>query len=83
VILSTGYAVILRLLSLPALLLRRDVYKDSELLVLRHENAVLHRQSWQPAAAFQCEREVAQGTKDCADSSCAADGEKGRWSGAL
>jgi hypothetical protein len=41
---STVYAVTRRLLSLPALLLRRDVSKDAELLVLRHENAVLRRQ---------------------------------------
>ena len=44
VILSTVYADTRRLLSLPALLLRRDVSKDVELLVLRHENAVLRRQ---------------------------------------
>jgi hypothetical protein len=43
VILSTVYAVTRRLLSLPALLLRREVSKDAELLVLRHENAVLRR----------------------------------------
>ncbi|MFE2988585.1 integrase [Streptomyces sp. NPDC059262] len=42
-ILSTVYAVTRRLLSLPALLLRRDVTKDAELLVLRHETAVLRR----------------------------------------
>jgi hypothetical protein len=40
---STVYAVTRRLLSLPALLLRRDVSKDAELLALRHENAVLRR----------------------------------------
>jgi transposase InsO family protein len=44
VILSTVYAVTRRLLSLPAVLLRRNVSKDAELLVLRHENAVLRRQ---------------------------------------
>ncbi|MEU7004999.1 integrase core domain-containing protein [Nonomuraea sp. NPDC046570] len=33
-----------RLLSLPALLLRRSVSKEAELLVLRHQNAVLRRQ---------------------------------------
>jgi transposase len=38
------YAVTRRLLSLPALLLRRDVSKEAELLVLRHQNAVLRRQ---------------------------------------
>jgi hypothetical protein len=43
------YAVTRRLLSsLPALLLRRDVSKDAELLVLRHENAVLRRHLWVP-----------------------------------
>jgi transposase len=44
VILSTVYAVTRRLLSLPALLLRSDVSKEAELLVLRHQNAVLRRQ---------------------------------------
>jgi putative transposase len=33
-----------RLLSVPAVLLRRDTSKDAELLVSRHENAVLRRQ---------------------------------------
>ncbi|MFI9552726.1 hypothetical protein [Nonomuraea endophytica] len=41
---STVYAVTRRLLSLPAPLFRRDVSKEAELLVLRHENAVLRRQ---------------------------------------
>nr|WSX75524.1 hypothetical protein OH826_17525 [Streptomyces sp. NBC_00899] len=41
---STVYAVTRRLLSLPALLLRRDASKEAELLVLRHENAILRRQ---------------------------------------
>ncbi|MFC9529034.1 hypothetical protein ACFT38_00545 [Streptomyces sp. NPDC056975] len=40
---STVDAVTHRLLSLPATLLRRDVSKDSELLVLRHETTVLRR----------------------------------------
>ena len=40
---KTFEAVTRRLLSLPALLLRREVSKDAELLVLRHENAVLRR----------------------------------------
>ncbi|MFI7452833.1 integrase core domain-containing protein [Nonomuraea sp. NPDC049714] len=38
------YAVTRRLLSLPGLLLRRSVSKEAELLVLRHQNAVLCRQ---------------------------------------
>ncbi|MBA2897680.1 helix-turn-helix domain-containing protein [Nonomuraea soli] len=41
---STVYAVARRLLSVPALLFRSDVSKEAEVLVLRHENAVLRRQ---------------------------------------
>jgi hypothetical protein len=44
VILSTVYAVTRRLLSSPALLLRRSASKEAELLVLRQQNAVLRRQ---------------------------------------
>ncbi|MGW3658810.1 integrase core domain-containing protein [Streptomyces sp. NPDC005151] len=43
-IVSLLYHVTGRLLSVPAVLLRRDTAKDAELLVLRHENAVLRRQ---------------------------------------
>ncbi|MEU0568588.1 integrase core domain-containing protein [Nonomuraea sp. NPDC005983] len=43
-IFSTVYAVTRHLLSLPALLLRRNVSKEAELLVLRHQNTVLRRQ---------------------------------------
>jgi putative transposase len=41
---SLLYKLSRRLVSVPALVLRRDSSKDAELLVLRHENAVLRRQ---------------------------------------
>jgi putative transposase len=44
VIVSLLYQLTRRLLSVPAALLRRDVAKGAEPLVLRHENAVLRRQ---------------------------------------
>ena len=43
-IVSLLYKVARGLLSVPGVLLRRDTAKDAELLVLRHENAVLRRQ---------------------------------------
>ena len=43
-IVSVVYQVARKLLAVPAVLLRRDVAKEAELLVLRHENAVLRRQ---------------------------------------
>ncbi|PKW17657.1 integrase core domain-containing protein [Saccharopolyspora spinosa] len=43
-IVSLLYKVTRKLLSVPAVLLRRDTAKDAELLVLRHENSVLRRQ---------------------------------------
>ncbi|GAA3482047.1 hypothetical protein GCM10018966_065790 [Streptomyces yanii] len=43
-IVSLLYKVARKLLSVPGVLLRRDTSKDAELLVLRHENAVLRRQ---------------------------------------
>ena len=54
---SLLYKVTRRLLSVPAVLLRRDSTKDAELLVLRHENAVLRRQvagplRYEPADRF-------------------------------
>ncbi|WP_309111706.1 hypothetical protein [Saccharothrix sp.] len=43
-IVSLLYSVTRRLLSVPSVLLRSEAAKDAELLVLRHENAVLRRQ---------------------------------------
>ncbi|MDF3294407.1 integrase core domain-containing protein [Streptomyces silvisoli] len=43
-VVSLVYQVARKLLGVPELLLRREVAKDAELLVLRHENAVLRRQ---------------------------------------
>jgi putative transposase len=43
VLLKIIYVLVRRLLSLVALILRCDSAKDAELLVLRHENAVLRR----------------------------------------
>jgi putative transposase len=42
--LSILYWFVRCLLGLSAVLMRRDLSKDAELLVLRHENAVLRRQ---------------------------------------
>ncbi|MER5262764.1 hypothetical protein ABTZ99_11900 [Actinosynnema sp. NPDC002837] len=47
-IVSLLYKTTRRLLSVPAVLLRSQAAKDAELLVLRHENAVLRRQLASP-----------------------------------
>jgi putative transposase len=43
VLLKIVYLLVRRILSLTALMFRRDLAKDAELFVLRHENAVLRR----------------------------------------
>jgi hypothetical protein len=43
-LLSISYRFLRCLLGLTAVLVRRDLSKDAELLVLRHENTVLRRQ---------------------------------------
>ena len=45
VLLKVVYLLTCRVLSAAALVFRRDLAKDAELLVLRHENAVLRRQA--------------------------------------
>ena len=56
-IVSLLYKVTRKLLSVPSVLLRSDTAKNAELLVLRHENAVLRRQlagpvRYEPADRF-------------------------------
>jgi len=43
VLLKIVYLLVCRLLGLAVLVFRKDLTKDAELLVLRHENAVLRR----------------------------------------
>jgi putative transposase len=47
-IVSLRYKATRKLLSLPSALLRGDAAKDAELLMLRHENAVLRRRLARP-----------------------------------
>jgi putative transposase len=43
VLIKIVYQLTRRILGLAVLVFRKDLAKDAELLVLRHENAVLHR----------------------------------------
>jgi hypothetical protein len=47
VLLKIVYLLVRRMLGLAVLLFRRDMTKDAELLVLRHENAILRRHAGQ------------------------------------
>jgi len=57
VIVSLLYKVTRKLLAVPSVVLRSETAKDAELLVLRHENAILRRQltgpiPYEPADRF-------------------------------
>jgi hypothetical protein len=64
VLLKIVYLLVRRILGLAVLLFRKDMTKDAELLVLRHENAVLRRHAgrirYEPA-----DRGVARGACGC------------------
>jgi putative transposase len=57
VLLKIVYLLVRRLLGLAVLVLRKDLAKDAELLVLRHENAVLRRHA--PATLLTWHRKLA------------------------
>jgi putative transposase len=61
-IVSLVYRAVRGLLSLPELLLRREASVEAEVLVLRHENAVLRRQLASPCATS---RRTGSGSPPC------------------
>jgi hypothetical protein len=77
VIVSLLYKVARKLLSEPVVLLRSEAAKDAELLVLRHENAVLHRQLTDPVRYEPADRfwfAALSGLVDRTADSCPASG---------
>ena len=46
------YLIFIRLLSTPALLMRSDISKEAEILMLRHQLAVLRRHIARPKTAW-------------------------------
>jgi hypothetical protein len=61
VLLSLFYRLVRCLFGLLAVLVRSDLSKDAELLVLRHENQVLRRQLSGPPAVGSCRQVLAYG----------------------
>jgi hypothetical protein len=72
VIFSAVYLLVRRLLGCLMVLARREVSKDAELLVLRHQNAVLRRQVGRSATNGP----TGCGSQHCPGSSPAADGAR-------
>jgi hypothetical protein len=72
VILSLIYLLVHCLLGCLTVLIRHQVSKDAEFLVLRHENAVLRRRS----AGSATSRATGYGSQDCRDWSRAGDGAR-------
>ncbi|MET8221210.1 hypothetical protein [Streptomyces hirsutus] len=55
-IVSPADKMVRKLLLVPSVLLRRETTKDAELLMLRHENAVLRRQPAGPVRSEPADR---------------------------